>query len=51
MHRAQRVIVLDHICRVFAVSERDVDADVSAALLPFHEDVTLLRRHLMDEGF
>ena len=50
-HRAKRLIVLDHICRVFAVGERYVEADVNAALLPLHEDVAALRRHLVDEGF
>ena len=50
-HRAKRLIVLDHICRVFAVGERYVETDVNASLLPFHEDVAALRRHLVDEGF
>jgi hypothetical protein len=50
-HRAKRLIALDHICRVFAVGERYVEADVNASLLPFHEDVAALRRHLVDEGF
>ena len=50
-HRAKRLIVLDHICRIFAVGERYLEADVNAGLLPFHEDVAALRRHLVDEGF
>ena len=50
-HRAKRLIVLDHICRVFTVGERYVEAEVNASLRPFHDDVAALRRYLVDEGF
>ena len=50
-HRSKRLIVLDHICRVFTVGERYVEAEVNDSLRPFHDDVAALRRYLVDEGF
>ena len=50
-NRGKRLIVLDHVCRVFTVGRRYVEAEVNAALRPFHDDVAALRRYLVDEGF
>jgi hypothetical protein len=49
--RAKRLVVLDHIARVFEPGVRYVEKDVNALLEAFHPDYAALRRYLVDEGF
>ena len=48
---AKRLIVLDHICRVFDVGVRYPEKEVNALLRAFHDDYAALRRYLVEEGF
>ena len=48
--RAKRLVVLDHLARVFEPGVRYPERDVNALLRAFHPDVAALRRHLVDEG-
>lgn len=50
MQRGKRLIVLDHICRVFEIGVRYPERDVNALLRIFHDDYAALRRYLVDEG-
>lgn len=49
--RSKRLVVLDHICRVFDVGARYPEREVDAMLRAFHPDHAALRRYLVDEGF
>jgi hypothetical protein len=49
-HR-KRLVVLDHLARVFEPGQRYPETEVNALLRAFHEDVASLRRYLVDEGF
>jgi hypothetical protein len=48
---SKRLVVLDHICRVFDIGVRYPEREVNAYLRAFHPDTAALRRHLVDEGF
>lgn len=51
MVRSKRLVVLDHICRVFDPGVRYSEREVSVSLAAFHSDYAALRRYLVDEGF
>lgn len=51
MVRSKRLVVLDHICRVFEPGQRYSEREVSVLLEAFHADYAALRRYLVDEGF
>ncbi|HEU5034416.1 MAG TPA: DUF2087 domain-containing protein [Mycobacteriales bacterium] len=51
MQRNKRLVVLDHICRVFDIGVRYPEREVNAFLRAFHPDTAALRRYLVDEGF
>jgi hypothetical protein len=48
---SKRLIVLDHICRVFDIGVRYPEREVNAMLRAFHPDHAALRRYLVEEGF
>ncbi|HVE63306.1 MAG TPA: DUF2087 domain-containing protein [Mycobacteriales bacterium] len=48
---AKRLVVLDHIVRVFDPGVRYPEREVNALLRAFHHDCAALRRYLVDEGF
>jgi hypothetical protein len=47
--RAKRLVVLDHVVRVFEPGVRYAERDVNAMLAAFHPDYAALRRYLVDE--
>ena len=47
--RAKRLVVLDHVARVFEPGVRYPEREVNALLRAFHPDVAALRRYLVDE--
>jgi hypothetical protein len=49
--RSKRLVVLDHIAKVFEIGIRYPERDVDALLRAFHSDYAALRRYLVDEGF
>jgi hypothetical protein len=49
--RGKRLVVLDHVCRVFEPGVRYPEREVTAMLKAFHPDYAALRRYLVDEGF
>jgi hypothetical protein len=49
--RSKRLVVLNHICRVFEPGYRYGEPEVNALLRAFHPDVAALRRYLVDEGY
>jgi hypothetical protein len=49
-HR-KRLVVLDHVARVFVPGERYPEAEVNVLLRAFSDDYVMLRRYLVDEGF
>jgi hypothetical protein len=49
--RSKRLVVLDHIAKVFEIGVRYPEREVDALLRAFHDDYAALRRHLVDEGF
>jgi hypothetical protein len=49
--RSKRLVVLDHVCKVFEPGERYAEREVDALLRAFHDDHAALRRHLVDEAF
>ena len=51
MQHAKRLVVLDHICRVFDIGVRYPEKEVNALLRAFHDDHAALRRYLVEEGF
>ncbi|MGY1722004.1 DUF2087 domain-containing protein [Blastococcus sp. SYSU DS0533] len=50
-HRSKRLVVLDHLVRVFEPGVRYPEREVNALLAVWHPDVAALRRYLVDEGF
>ena len=51
MQHSKRLVVLDHICRVFGIGVRYPEREVNALLRAFHDDYAALRRYLVEEGF
>jgi hypothetical protein len=51
MQHSKRLVILDHICRVFDIGVRYPEREVNAYLRAFHPDTAALRRYLVDEGF
>src|SRR3954452_21778720 len=51
MQHSKRLVVLDHICRVFEIGVRYHERECNAYLRAFHPDTAALRRYLVDEGF
>ena len=51
MQHAKRLVVLDHICRVFEIGVRYPEREVNAVLRAFHPDHAALRRYLVEDGF
>jgi hypothetical protein len=49
--RNKRLIVLDHIARVFEPGVHYPEGEVTTLLTAFHPDYAALRRYLVDEGF
>lgn len=49
--RSKRLVVLDHLVRVFEPGVRYPEREVNALLAAWHPDVAALRRYLVDEGF
>lgn len=49
--RSKRLVVLDHVARVFEVGVQYPEREVDALLHVFHADHAALRRYLVDEGF
>jgi hypothetical protein len=49
--RSKRLVVLDHLVRVFEAGVRYPEREVNALLAVWHPDVAALRRYLVDEGF
>jgi hypothetical protein len=48
--RSKRLVVLDHLVRVFEPGIRYPEREVNALLAVWHDDVAALRRYLVDEG-
>lgn len=51
MARNRRLVVLEHIARVFEIGVRYSEREVNTYLRAFHDDVASLRRYLVDEHF
>ena len=49
--RSKRLVVLDHLARVFEPGVRYPESDVNAILRAFHPDYAMVRRYLVDEQF
>jgi hypothetical protein len=49
--RAKRLVVLDHLAQLFEPGERYPEPEVNRRLRAVHDDVAMLRRYLVDEGF
>jgi hypothetical protein len=49
--RSKRLLVLDHLARLFEPGRRYTEAEVNEALRTWHPDYAALRRYLVDEGF
>lgn len=49
--RSKRLVVLDHLVRVFEPGVRYPERQVNVLLAVWHPDVAALRRYLVDEGF
>jgi hypothetical protein len=47
--RAKRLVVLDHLVRIFEPGVRYQERDVNSMLAAFHPDYAALRRYLVDE--
>ena len=48
--RSKRIVVLQHLVRVFEPGVRYPEREVNALLAVWHPDVAALRRYLVDEG-
>ena len=48
--RSKRLVVLEHLVRVFEPGVRYPEREVNALLAVWHADVAALRRYLVDEG-
>jgi hypothetical protein len=51
VQRSKRLVVLDHLARVFEPGVRYPEREVNALLAVWHSDVAALRRYLVDEQF
>src|SRR4051794_6892465 len=51
VQHGKRLVVLDHICRVFDIGVRYSEREVNTYLRAFHPDTAALRRYLVDDGF
>src|SRR3954470_6038349 len=51
MQHSKRLVVLDHICRVFEIGVRYPEKEVNTLLRAFHDDYAALRRYLVEDGF
>lgn len=49
--RSKRLVVLDHIAKVFEIGVRYPEREVDTIVRAFHSDYAALRRYLVDEGF
>jgi hypothetical protein len=49
--RSKRLVVLDHVAKVFEIGVRYHEREVDTLLRAFHDDYAALRRYLVDEGF
>lgn len=49
--RSKRLVVLDHVARIFEPGVRYTESNVNAMLGAFFDDYAALRRYLVDEGF
>ena len=49
--RAKRLAVLDHLAQMFEPGVRYPEVEVNRRLRAVHDDVAMIRRHLIDEGF
>ena len=49
--RSRRLVVLDHVARVFEPGRRYPEREVNDVLRAFCADYAALRRYLVDEGF
>lgn len=49
--RAKRLVVLDHVAKVFELGVRYPEREVDALLRAFYDDYVTLRRYLVDEDF
>jgi len=49
--RAKRLAVLDHLAQLFEPGVRYPEVEVNRRLRPVHDDVAMIRRQLIDEGF
>jgi hypothetical protein len=49
--RGKRLVVLDQLAQRFEPGRRYRETDVNRLLRPAHDDVAMLRRYLVDEGF
>lgn len=49
--RSKRLVVLDHLARVFEPGVRYPEPEVNTLLKAFHPDYAMVRRSLVDEGF
>jgi hypothetical protein len=49
--RSKRLVVLDHIAKVFEIGVRYPEREVDTLVRAFHADYAALRRYLVDEGF
>ena len=49
--RTRRLALLDHLAQRFKPGEQYDEAEVNRRLRAVHDDVAMLRRYLVDEGF
>lgn len=49
--RAKRLLVLDRLAQLFEPGEHYPETEVNRRLRVAHDDVAMLRRYLVDEGF
>ncbi|GAC1442310.1 MAG: DUF2087 domain-containing protein [Mycobacteriales bacterium] len=49
--RSKRLVVLDHIAKVFEIGVRYREREVDTLVRAFYDDYAALRRYLVDEGF
>ena len=49
--RHRRLMLLDHLAQLFEPGERFLETEVNRRLRAVHDDVAMLRRYLVDEGF
>ncbi len=49
--RGKRLVVLNHVARVFEPGVHYLESDVNDLLRAFYADYAALRRYLVDEGF